>query len=76
MADSIRKVMSQIFEIDPDSISEESSPETIERWDSLKHMQLIMALEDEFDIRFSDEDIPDLVSFKSIEKAIGKITSN
>ncbi|MDH5259775.1 MAG: acyl carrier protein [Gammaproteobacteria bacterium] len=70
MPDSIRKVMSQIFDIDPSSIVAESSPQTIERWDSLKHMQLIMALEDEFGIRFSDDDIPELTSFKLIEDAI------
>jgi len=62
--------MSQIFDIDPSSIVAESSPQTIERWDSLKHMQLIMALEDEFGIRFSDDDIPELTSFKLIEDAI------
>lgn len=70
MSDSIRKVMSQIFDLDPSSIVAESSPKTIERWDSLKHMQLIMALEDEFGIRFSDDDIPELTSFKLIEDAI------
>lgn len=75
MSDSIRKVMSQIFEVDPGSISADSSPETIERWDSLKHMQLILALEDELGIRFADEVIPDLVSFARIEKAIGEITA-
>jgi acyl carrier protein len=75
MTDSIRKVMSQIFEIDPGSINAESSPETIERWDSLKHMQLVLALEDELGIRFSDDVIPDLVSFALIEKAIGEIAA-
>jgi acyl carrier protein len=76
MSDSIRMVMSQIFDIDPSSIVAESSPQTIERWDSLKHMQLIMALEDEFGIRFSDDDIPELTSFKLIEAAINASTAS
>lgn len=65
--------MSQIFEIDPQSIDSSSSPENVERWDSLKHMQLIMALEDEFGIQFPDEKIPDLVSYDAIRATIGEL---
>lgn len=73
MDDSIKKIMSQIFEIDPQSIDSSSSPENVERWDSLKHMQLIMALEDEFGIQFPDEKIPDLVSYDAIRATIGEL---
>lgn len=76
MTDPIKKVMSQIFELNPENIGDESTPETIERWDSLKHMQLIMALEDEYGIQFSDEIIPDLVSFTAIQRAIRDATGS
>ena len=55
MSETIRLVMSQVLRVEPGEITQESSPESIERWDSLKHMQLIMALEDELGIQFPDE---------------------
>ena len=70
MQDRIKAVMGQIFNVDPATIAAGSTPETIERWDSLRHMQLVLAIEDEFDIRFADEDIPELLSLQAIEDKI------
>lgn len=75
MADTIKLVMSQVFQIEPSEITADSSPESIERWDSLKHMQLIMALEDELGIQFPDEAIPELVSFGAIEQMVQELKS-
>jgi len=75
MTESIKHVMSQILGVDPGEIDDESSPATIERWDSLKHMQLIMALEDELEIQFPDEVIPELVTFKLIQSTVSKLTT-
>jgi acyl carrier protein len=65
--------MAQIFNVDIDAITQESSPESIERWDSLKHMQLILALEDEFEVTFSDDDIPNLLSTRAIEDNVRRL---
>ena len=51
----IKNVMSLVFELPIKDISKNSSPETIETWDSLKHMNLVIALEEEFKIEFSDD---------------------
>ncbi len=76
MSEKIRIVMSQVLQVEPDEITPESSPESIERWDSLKHMQLIMALEDELGIQFPDDAIPELLSFAAIEKMVGELAAN
>ncbi len=75
MQERIRVVMAQIFNVDIDSITEESSPENIERWDSLKHIQLVLAIEDEFDITFSDDDIPNLLSTRVIEDTVRQLAN-
>jgi acyl carrier protein len=59
MENRIKKVMSDVFDIDIESINNDSSPDNIENWDSLKHMNLIVALEEEFEIEFDDEAIVD-----------------
>ena len=58
--------MSDVFNIDVSLINNESSPDNIENWDSLKHMNLIIALEEEFEIEFDDEEIVDSMNYALI----------
>lgn len=66
MENRIKKVMSEVLGIDEVLINENTSPETIESWDSLKQMNLIVAFEEEFDIELSDDDIFEMLNFKLI----------
>jgi acyl carrier protein len=70
MEDRIRNVMAAVFEISPDQISDEASPHDIKAWDSIKHMNLVLALEEEFGIQFEDAEIPSLVSFEIIAATV------
>jgi acyl carrier protein len=63
MEDRVKKVMSDVLNIDIESINNESSPDNIENWDSLKHMNLIVALEEEFEIEFDDEEIVESMNY-------------
>ena len=58
--------MSDVLNIDVSLINNESSPDNIENWDSLKHMNLIVALEEEFEIEFDDEEIVDSMNYALI----------
>jgi len=73
MEKRIKNIMSAVFEILYTEISEESSMDTIESWDSLKHMNLVIALEDEFQITIPDEEVGNLVSFSLIKLIVGEI---
>jgi len=64
--DRIKNIMSVVFQISVDEIKEELSPDTIDTWDSLKHMNLIVALEEEFEVQFSDNEITDLSNYSLI----------
>lgn len=66
MENKIKEVMSSVLEIDISEIDENSSPETIEKWDSLKQMNLVVALEEEFGIVFTDEELVQLINYKLI----------
>ena len=46
--------------------------DTVEEWDSLKRMQIVMALEDELKIVFAEEDLFDANSVEAIVKALEK----
>ena len=72
-ADEIRKVMGAVFGIEVTSIGEDASPGNIEQWDSLRHMSLVLALEEEFSVRFSEEAIDQLISFRLIDLALKEL---
>lgn len=65
--ESIKNVMSAVFELPVEQITENSSTDNIESWDSLKHLNLILALEEEFDIIIPDEEVGNITNYKLIE---------
>jgi acyl carrier protein len=75
MSDTVKQIMAQVLQVDIASIDISTSTDSVESWDSLKHMQLILALEDEFGIQFPDELIPDLLDYTSIKDAVGTLKS-
>ncbi len=63
-------IIAQVMNVPVGSLSEESSPESIEAWDSLKHMSLILTLEEEFGVQFSDEEIVTMLNVGLIMEAL------
>ena len=61
--DRIKNVMSAVFEIPVNQIKDNSSTDTIESWDSLKHMNLVVALEEEFKIELTDDEIIEMMNY-------------
>jgi acyl carrier protein len=62
----IKDTMSIVFEVSAHEINEDTSPDTIDKWDSLKHMNLIVALEEEFGVVFDDNEIVELITYPLI----------
>ena len=67
MEDKIKEVISNMFGTPLNGINDQSSPDTIENWDSINHMKLITALEEEFDVEFTDEEILEMQNVKLIK---------
>lgn len=66
----IGKIIVEVFELNKLDLKQNLSQLTIENWDSLGHLQLILAVEKEFNIRFSAQKIPSLTSLNSIYEAV------
>ena len=69
----IKQVMRAVFEIPVESVRDEASIDNIETWDSLRHLNLILALEEEFGISIPDEEVGNLVNYKLIELIINDL---
>ena len=50
--DRLNEVFRDVFDDDDINVNEDTTADDIEDWDSLEHINLISAVEDEFGIRF------------------------
>ena len=66
----LKQVLANVFDEESESINDESSMDTIENWDSLKHLNLILALEEEFEVSFDEDDIIIIISYPLIKTVL------
>jgi len=66
MKDKLFRIISNIMNVPIELINEESSPDNVENWDSLKHLNLILAIEQEFEVILSDEEIIEMMNVQLI----------
>lgn len=69
----LKQVMASVLNIKPSDINSDSSMDTISTWDSLHHMNLILALEDEFKISILDEDAANITSYPLIKLVLEEL---
>ena len=73
--EQVRNLASDIFGIPADKITAESSPETIESWDSVQHLNLVLALEERFGVQLEPEDIEQMKNIGAIATLVEKCQS-
>lgn len=55
--EQVRSIASDVFGLPLDTITHDSSPESVESWDSTQHLTFILALEETFGVQLSPEEI-------------------
>jgi len=68
MSKKLYDVISKVFSVQISEINDESSPETIESWDSFNGLILVDELESNFNIKFSVSEIIDVKNVKDIKR--------
>ena len=69
--EQIKRIMADILGLEPAAISPSMSMHNTSEWDSLHHINLISALEQEFDTVFEVDEIQEMISFQEIIRHIG-----
>ncbi len=64
--ESIRELMATTFGVAPEQISASTSQADIPEWDSVGHLNLMMAIEDAHGVRMTVEDMTRLSSVQAI----------
>jgi len=65
--DTLKQVMATMLKVEPSVIETDSSMDNMPNWDSLRHMNLVLALEEEFGVVIPDEDAGNITSYKLIK---------
>jgi acyl carrier protein len=73
--EQVRNVASDIFGIPADRITAESSPETIKNWDSMQHLNLVLAIEEKFGVQLDPEDIEAMKNIGAVAALVEKLQS-
>ena len=60
MDSKIREIIARILEVETDEIEMDTVIGDLDEWDSLHHLQIIVALEKEYSIKFAQEDLAEL----------------
>ena len=67
---SHRDVVADTLEVSPDEVSPDLSSDSVESWDSFRHLQLILSIESEFGVQFDPQQIPELTTVAKIEAVL------
>jgi acyl carrier protein len=70
----VQEVAADIFDVPLEQIGGESSPQTIASWDSLQHLNLVLALEDKFETEFAPEEIEQMLKIEAIVRLVREKT--
>ena len=67
---AVRRLIADTFRLPPEAISGESTIENTEAWDSLKHMELIISIEEKFGLILDGDEIARMISVAAVEEVL------
>jgi acyl carrier protein len=72
LQDRLNRIFCEVFDDDDIRITPEMTANDVDGWDSLSHVNLIVAIESKFNIRFSQKE---LLTFKNVGGLLSSIRS-
>jgi acyl carrier protein len=70
MRDRVRQTIASVWSVPEDEIPEDADAMSLQGWDSLRHLELMLELEMSFGVRIPAEEVPELTSIAAIEEAL------
>jgi acyl carrier protein len=66
----IYNIIGKVLGVDPSTLSEESNAQNTPKWDSLRHIEVVFAMESAFHVRFTMPEIASLRNLGDIRKLL------
>jgi acyl carrier protein len=70
MRERALSIIAAVLKVPVSTLTDESSPDTIATWDSLMHLQVVVAIEEAFDVQFEPDELDALQTVGSIVSAV------
>lgn len=65
-----KKIIAETFDVDVDKLTDTDGPDSIERWDSLGHMNLVASIEKEIGISLEIDEIMELHNIAAVSRLL------
>jgi acyl carrier protein len=72
MANKVTEILSGVLKIPAAAVSDDLAMKDVEAWDSLKHMEMIVAFEEAYHIEFNFDEIVVMRTVASIKHVLGQ----
>lgn len=70
--DKLKQVIADVLDVDAEMINADFSMDTVDQWDSLRHMTLVLAIEDAFGISIPDDEAANITSWPLIKVVVNE----
>lgn len=70
--EDLKKVIGNVFNMDPNIVAEDASIDTVSNWDSLGHLNLVLALEERFNVTLTEEETVEILNYNLIRMVLEK----
>lgn len=67
---TLRILVGEVLEVAPERIGEDFGPDHAPNWDSLTHLRLVTAVEEQYGVTFTMEEIGEIRSYRDLEVAL------
>jgi len=64
--EQVRAIAADVFHVAPRDLTPDSAPEHLSAWDSIQHLNLLLALEQGFELQFEPEEIDQMQDLRTI----------
>ncbi len=66
MEEQVKRIMADVLDLDDGAIDENTGRDNVDAWDSMKHITLCLALEEEFKVSFEVQEIETITTYADV----------
>ena len=70
--DDVRTLAADVLGVPRSAIGADSTPQNLGSWDSIQHVSLVLALEEQFGVEFKPEEISSMESIGGIAEVLSR----
>ena len=67
---TLKELVAKVLDIEKEALNDESSPENIPLWDSFNGLMMVSELENNFNVKFTIDEVVAVRKFKDIKDAL------